>query len=91
MKYEEINGLRILTAQDERHKIKRKETGEYFEKVYLGKYENVEDYCDISIYEIQGYNDDVGELKATIDERQDEMDMMIINLSTELAILKLTL
>lgn len=91
MKYEEINGLRILTAQDERHKIKRKETGEYFEKVYLGKYENVEDYCDISIYEIQGYNDDVGELKATIDERQDEMDMIIINLSTELAILKLTL
>lgn len=90
------NGIFILYPKSNKYKLKKKDSDEevYYEVVYLGKFSNPNEYEDISIYQIEGYEEELINIKSDIDVLNDisnEQDTLIIDLAAQLAILKLTL
>lgn len=97
MKYTENNGLRSLRAKDKYHRIMKHGNDEsYYEVVYLSRYGSIDDYYEVSVFEIEGfeYPDDSYKVEYEIIKKQeedDERDAIIIELATQLAIMQLTM
>jgi hypothetical protein len=90
MKIQEIDNLKILTPESDEHILYNIKTNSYFQKVFLGVNDSVDNYRDISKAELENNNKTV---KDAIDElmaRNDELDILIIELAAQLAILQLT-
>lgn len=52
----ENNGLRILTSKSSRYIIHIKNTNVYSEKIYLGKFANIDDYEEVDKTILEGYD-----------------------------------
>ena len=106
MIYEEKpNGLRVIKPSDNQHKLRGYNTTfdeegneivDYYDVVYLSKFQNQHDYYEVSIYDIEGYEfpNELAEFEAKLakkNEEDDERDSLIIDLATEVAIMQLTL
>lgn len=88
MKLEERGTLRILTPEVG-HKLYSVKTNEYYTKVYLGKFDSIDNYREMVDEEYVDI-DVATELKEN-QSINDEQDNMIIELATELAIIQLTM
>lgn len=96
MKMDNQFGMTILYPESDKYKLKRKDSEEevYYEVVYLGKFSSPDEYEDVSIYQIDDYEEELINIKTSIDDLNsvsDEQDVLIIELATQLAILNLTL
>ena len=106
MIYEEkSNGLRVIRPSDNQHKLRSYESRQdeegneivdYYDVVYLSKYQDKHDYYEVSIYDIDGYEfpNELAQFEAQLSQKQqedDERDRLIIDLATELAIIQLTI
>ena len=52
----ENNGIRILTPKSSRYIIHIKGTNVYSEKIYLGKFANIDDYEEVDKTILEGYD-----------------------------------
>lgn len=89
-------GMTVLYPKSDKFKLREKNTEEeaYYDVVYLGKFRTSDEYEEVSIYEIEGYDMELVNLKSEIDDLSavsDEQDALIIELATQVAILNLTL
>lgn len=97
MKYVEIDGLRMLRAKDKYHRIMRHDNNEaYYEVVYLSIYQSKDEFYEVSVFDIEGfeYPDESFKIESDLIQKSkedDERDAMIIELATQLAILQLTM
>ena len=106
MIYEEKpNGLRVLRPSDNQHKLRGYDTTydeegneivDYYDVIYLGKYQNQHDYYEVSVYDIEGYEfkSELAKFEADMskkNEEDDERDSLIIDLAVQMSILKLTM
>lgn len=95
MKYTE--SIRCLRAKDKYHRIMKYGDDEsYYEVVYLGKYQSKDDYYEVSVFEIEGfdYPDESYKVEYEMIQKQkedDERDAIIVELATQLAIMQLTM
>ena len=105
MIYEEKDGLRIVRPSDNLHKIvgydksydeEGNEILEYYDVVYLSKYQNEHDYYEVSIYDLPNYEfpSELAKFTTQLEQQQienDERDSMIIDLSVKIAEMELTM
>ena len=96
MKVDNTFGMTVLYPKSDRFKLRKKDAAEevFYDVVYLGKFSSPDEYEEISIYEIEGYNEEIINIKSNIDDLNavsDEQDALIIDLATQVAILNLTL
>ncbi len=89
-------GMTVLYPKSDKFKLREKNAEEeaYYDVVYLGKFRTPDEYEEVSIYEIEGYDMELVNLKSEIDDLSavsDEQDALIIELATQVAILNLTL
>lgn len=97
MRYSESNGIRIIRAKDKYHRImKHGDDKTYYKAVSLGKHASKDDYYEVSVFEIDGfeYPDDSYKVEYEMLQKQkedDERDAIIIELATQIAIMQLTM
>ena len=73
MKIENINGVRALYPNDG-YMLYSQKLNTYFKEIYLGKYDNLEDYVEVHIDDIEGYEPkkEVDKINKKIKEMEDE-------------------
>lgn len=96
MRVDNSFGMTVLYPKSDRFKLRKKDAAEevFYDVVYLGKFASPDEYEEVSIYEIEGYNEEISNIKSNIDDLNsvsDEQDALIIDLATQVAILNLTL
>ena len=96
MRVDNTFGMTVLYPKSDRFKLRKKDAAEevFYDVVYLGKFSSPDEYEEISIYEIEGYTEEIINIKSNIDDLNavsDEQDALIIDLATQVAILNLTL
>lgn len=96
MRVDNTFGMTVLYPKSDRFKLRKKDAAEevFYDVVYLGKFSSPDEYEEISIYEIEGYTEEIINIKSNIDDLSavsDEQDALIIELATQVAILNLTL
>jgi len=85
---EEKDGLRILKPKSSRYIIHIKATDTYHEKVYLGNNATLDEFEEVDKLTLEQYDKNEVLLQEQM-EISNEQDRLIIELVTELAILKL--
>lgn len=89
------SGVTILRPSSNKFKLRKNDSDEevFYDIVYLSNNSNPDAYEEISIYEIEGYEPEMIEVKTDIDNLTqiiNEQESLIIELTTQLAILNLT-
>lgn len=70
MKIENINGVRVLYPNDG-YMLYSQKLNSYHKEIYLGKYDNLEDYVEVHIDNIEGY-----EPKKEVDKINKKLKLM---------------
>lgn len=98
MIYEEkTNGLRILKPSDNYHKLRGYNTTydkdgneivDYFDVIYLSKFQDKNDYYEVSVYDIPGYEfpNELSKFQERVDKQEQVIKELQNNSTTLLTI-----